>query len=618
MVKSIFMGSSFWALGKEDKTTIRHFAEGQNAPGELDVRSIYLNRALFAAVVSDAAQQLEHIGFLSAGFSYLSDAQKNALEDNLMLMYYQLSGQYELDRIERRGHKLVDRAEQIKECARLINLLRLSRAKFSLDNSLAEELAASGRYTQYLGLKLVVPALLEGIDAATSGQKKAVRDFIGFINERRLYWVWGGASVATILSLLPAYAADTSAASSVLGWTGLIGGSLSWILYFMRAGLVWSGLIAHTFDFALTKEERALGLTFKERWQTQWKMRKYRLLNDSIWGVCNLACFFVLVGSGFLGNLGNAFTAALLLMDAVLTVYRMYEEETEHQANLLRYDNDVKALEKQIQWAKSMHSEGRDSIETFQMSLQEVKRKIFKAELNWKYKKQSTAMDLLYSTCLLSAFLVLCCSVLFAPPLAPILAVAGIVLCFTFNLIYTAAGMMLSVSKSKQMKQVADDELQDQMALFVMLAQKHDSISSDVAQKEEYQRLGNQMRLLYLTLNELNAESRYQQKMISYQRIQAITTTIRDTLIPPLFIASLVFMPLGVGVPFLIISLTLAIGVYWLLSKSQPKKADVLKEFPEVSYHALCEKALHETPLELKASLDEGVTSYLCAANVYN
>lgn len=618
MVKNIFMGSSFWALSQDDKATIRQFAEGQHPSDTLDVRFIYLNRAIFSEVVGDAEQQLDKIGFLSVGFCYLSDAQKDELEANLMLIYYQLSARYELDRIERRGYKLADKALQIKECARLINLLRLSRTAHRLDHSLAQELAISARHTQYLGIKLVVPALLEGVDAATSGRKKSLRDFISFINERRLYWVWGGASIAAVLSLLPSYVADTSAATDVLGWTGMIGGSLSWILYFMRAGLVWSGLIAHTFDFALTKEERSLGFTFEERWQTQWKMRKYRLLNDSIWGTCNLACFLVLVGSGLLGNLGNAFTAALLLMDAILTAYRMYEEETEHQANMLRYDKEVRGLEKQIQWTESMRRGDLDAIETLRLSLKDVKHKIFKAELNWKYKKQSTTMDLIYSTCLLAAFVVLCCASLFSPPLAVIVGVAGIVLCFALNLIYTSAAMTLSVSKSQQMQQVADQELTEQMGIFIMLAKKQDAISQDSTQKDEYILLDNQMKLVYLTLNELHAESRHQQKMISHQRCKAIVTIIRDAFIPPLFMASLVFMPLGVGVPLLIISLTLAIGLYWLLSKSQPQKAVALNEFPEASYRALCEKSLHEAPLELKASLDEGITSYLCAANVYN
>jgi hypothetical protein len=545
------------------------------------------------------------VGALAPGFSYLSDDQKNATEGQLLLMYYQLSGQYELERIERRGYKLDELAVQIKECARLINLLRLSNSRLKLEHSLLQEIAASEGYTLYLGLKLVVPALLEGIDAATSGRKKAVRDFISFINERRLYWVWGGSSVATILSLLPTYVADTSLATSVLGWTGLIGGSMSWILYFMRAGLVWSSLIEHTFEFAMTDEERALGLTFQERWTTQWKMRKYRLMNDSIWGLCNIACFFVFTGSGYFGLLGNAFTAALLLMDAVLTAWRMYEEEADHQANILRYQNDIHTLEKQIRWAESMHEGDSASIETLKLSLRDSKRRVVMTQLDWKYKKINTSLDLLYSTCLLSAFLLLCCSVVFSPPTALILAVVGVILCYSLNLLYAGATMTVNVSKAKKMQQLADEELQGQMALFIQLAKTRDASKGDLTKKSESVQLDSRMRILYLSLKELRAESEYQRQMVSHQRTRMIISIIRDVLIPPLFIFSLVFLPMGVGVPLLVLSLSLAIGLYYVLSKTQPKKDEVLKDFPEAAYRSFSKNALCHMPNALKNDLDE-------------
>ncbi len=591
MSKNIYLASSFWDLSTEEQSRLREFADHTDK-SKLDIRGFSLARVPCAAVIDDVSSSLERLKSISSVFSCLSDDQKEEIIGELLLAYYQLSTQYELDRIERISHKLPETAAKIRLCAQLLNKIRLTLIEPKMSLALIEAIASSEKCTQYLGVKLLVPALLESVDTMASRRQSAT-DFISFINERRLYWVWAGSTVATLLNIFPDYLINPSNATAALSWTSLVGGSLSWILYFMRGGFAWCGLIEHV--FFPTKEERLLGLTWQERFWIQWEMRKYQILNDTIWGVCNCACFFVLVGSGLLGNMGNAFTASLLLMDALLTVWRMYEEETQHAERMQHFEKDIECLQAQIAWAQKTGQ----STTKLQMAYEETKLRANRAKLDWQYKKTSTAMDLLYSTCLLAGFTVICLSVLFMPHVALVLAVVGTLLCFTLNLIYNVSSMSMNVSKAKDIRQQTDEALLKELADFKKLFTRYSAMKSDAERKP----IEGQLKIYYLKMRALDAESLYQRKMITHERNHLIVSTVRDILIPPMFIVSLTLLPLGFGIPLLVVSLMLAFGLYWYSQKTMPKKSEPDMSFPEASYQKFTQEVLIHSPQELKLLL---------------
>jgi hypothetical protein len=611
MASNPLLSASFWALDTAAKANVRAYVDPQGTRLKFNLKDVYFQRSMLAIVVNDAEDRLEKINV--ASFAFLSAAQKDALEGDLFLIFYQLSAQYQLDAVEREGHLLSARAEQLKHCAALLNRLRLSRV-CQEDTSLMCEQSVSEKHTKYLGLRLIVPELLEHIDAIHSGRVESARQWMSFVNERRLYWVWGGGMIATLLAALPQYLAGLSTANSILGTISPITGSMSWLLYFARAGIVWSGLLAHTFEIFMSKEERDLGIPWHKRFQTQWGIRKYALLNDTIWGICNMACFFVLVGSGMAGYWGNAFTALLLLMDASLTVWRMAEEETEHNANMMRYQEDMDVLKKKIKIAERSSTKTDDdgvALENLREALFQVKLKAHRARLNWKYKQLNTAVDLVYAVSLLSAFCILCC--FFFPPTAVLPATAlifsiiGISMCFVFNLIYMSTTMSLSVSKSKEIRQATEDAFDERLDDFTRLACEYAAIPTDddVLHVEHRKRLMSQLKQHYLTLKELRTDVNYQKASISHQRYQVIYSTVRDALIPPLFIATLVFMPMGIGIPILVAGLALAAGAYLLLAHYEPQKSK-LAIFHKDEFEQCYQKALHK-PDAIRDFLDASI-----------
>ena len=600
MTDRLFNSPSFWTLDSAGQTAVRAYVDPDGAQPKLDARAIYLQRASLATALVDAERRLGQTNV--ALFPFLSSDQKKALEGELLLVFYQLSAQYKLDWVEREWEALPSRGAQLQLCADLINQLRASGDK-TPEAQLTQATSTSQYHTKYLGLKLVVPVLMETMDAISSGHATRLKAGLTFINERRLYWVWGGSTIRVLLETLPASFADISTAEFTLNMIAPITGSMSWILYFTRAGIEWSRLGSHTFNFAMSKEERELGFTFKERFLTQWRIRKYALLNDSIWGLCNLACFTVLAASGPFEYWGNALTAVLLLMDVSLTWWRRQEEETAHNANLIRYQNDIDALENQIKLARRLPVGTPDavSIGVLLESLRGVKHALFQAKLEWKYKQLATATDLAYSVSLIAAFCMLCCfffpPAAFAPATVLILGVVGISLCFVFNLAYASTNMALDVWKSSELKQVAEEALHEQLALFIDLLKVSRVVSSDPLEAEHNRRLVAEMKQLYLTLRELRVDSRYQQDVIIHQRYQLFYSTIRDALIPPLFIAAFVFMPLGIGIPIFALGVALAVAPYFILAYSKSKlEKQRLPAFDEGVYDAFCTKALTTEP----------------------
>lgn len=593
MPKNIYLVSSFWGLGSEEQKKLRAF-ENSESPriDHQDKCDFYLNRVLYSAVIGEADLTLRRLQTISPAFGVLSAEQRGGIEAQLLLIYYQLSSQYEMDRVDRSSHQLPETAEKIWLCAALLNKLRLSACEPKMNQELLECVASSGQYTRYLGVKLLVPVLLESVDTIASGKKSAT-DFISFINERRLYWVWAGSTVSLVLSVFPDYLCDTSRASGALGWTSFVGGALSWILYFMRAGLSWSALIEHV--FLPTKEELELGLTWRQRFGVHWEARKYQILNDTIWGMCNFACFFVLVGSGLLGNIGNALTASLLLMDTILTVSRMYEENALREARVKAFEHELASLKNQIEQARR----GNQSTVQYEMAYEEIQSRYLRSELEWRYKKTSTAMDLLYAICLLSAFTLLCVSVLFMPYTALVIAVAGTLMCFAFNLIYSTASMSVNVSKMQDLRADTDESLSKKLAEF----QEHLKQYEQLTDERQRQSLGGLLKVSYLEMRALQAESVHQSKMITHQHRHLIVSTIRDVFIPPLFITAFVFLPMGIGVPVLVLFLALAVGLYWYSEKTIPQKVSSPASFPEDEYRRFAENALKDSTENLCAQL---------------
>ncbi|KTC98605.1 hypothetical protein [Legionella erythra] len=543
----------------------------------------------------------------AASFRFLDQAKKEALQKKLRLIYFLLYAQYQLDSTQGRQYNLHKYRDSMEQCARLMDQLKVmtETAPNSPEQVHQVEQVSTEKYLKFTGmivgewlaarlqelygLKDLKPyqvnsdfAELEAIEKEkvsqgefARGNTVFIKEWMGAINERRLYWVWGGGMLASVLDLLSDDFFNKQQTQTAISAPSPFTGYMSWLLYYARFALNMILVLKHTFVGPwMTKEEREAAKlsTPWQRFSGELKARKYALLNDSIWATANLVCFFWLKGPGLIGWGGNVATAALLAMDLVLTVIRYFEEEGNHKKHIMMLQNTIEQL-------KLTHGN--------EERIAELEKAIVKAEFDWKYKKYGTLTDIAYSAGLMLAFTVVFCGFAFPGAMAAstllIVSAVGAALCFALTVAYSAVTSGIAIAKTKataeQMKKEYNEAFNEFTRLKGLYDQKEKELHGRLIEAEENElnelhELGNKLRVHYLILNDLEADVDYQNRLARFQSVKLVRSIFIDACIPVLIFASFTFMPLPIAIGVLAAGLLLAGLSYLLINRFEPKPAE--------------------------------------------
>ncbi len=602
-VDSILESTSFSALDPAEQATVcQLFDETYEKASQwrlthkkpinqaISTKELFKGRHLLPVSFAFYSNKLEKTN--PATFQFLTKPQIETLEHDLLYAFYILSAQYQLaaelnlDAAESRRQERRALGEHIKRCAQLIHQLREAKAAKTPERQ--HVLMATDDSKQYLAYLGLVPASLiaKGIDAISTGSSEAVKAWAGegatvwvkdsrrAINSPRLYWVWAGSWIQTWISLLSDYYTHKQEAQLALSSISPLTGFMSFALYLSNASLEILMVAKHTIRGAWWMSEGELELTAWERFKAHAYLRKYSILNDFVWGLGNMACFFWLVGQGTMGYYGNVATTGLLLMDAVLGYFQYKEASKQHEAELKRYERDISQLNRQIRMAWTLDDRKKLGLQLKTLEAAEVH-----CQLEWQYKTYGLIKDLSYAVALVLAFTILC-SFLLPPALitaeaALILSITGTALCFLSSLMNDAMGGVLDIQKSKKTGFMAKTAVDGLLEAF---------------RKEKDPDL---KKLLYLDLKQAHAMIDYQAELLSFQKLGLFHEMFIKLLVPPLIVASFVFLPMGLGVAAVAIGLTLAIASGRLYLRDKPKLAQ-LAEFNELEYEAFKQLPLNE------------------------
>lgn len=543
----------------------------------LDHKALFKKRQSLGVTLQNALHLLNTTN--PASFKFLSPIQRDALREELHFSFYVFSAQYQLDESEHQRQGLPILSESIRKCAQYIDSLTDAGKPETVETPFEKVMNDSEKHLKYLGLTIVAPFVIDKIFEFTTGKFSPERwsganktgqlvDEMSSINGVRLYWVWGRAFLSSVLEMLPKDFYNKADTQKILAAPAPFTGYMSWILYYTRFGISLGLLLKHWIVGPwMSKKEQEIPAW--DRLKTQWKERKFALLNDSIWATANLACFYWLIGEGSLGYMGNVATAALLLMDIGLTVWKLYEKSTEHNLVMLRYQQDLEALQKRLSTASG---DEKDKLELQYKALLRVKTR---CEFEWKYQLYGLINDLVYAMGLCISFVALCG--MFFPPLSlatatfNLFSIIGATLCFTLTTAYSAANGGLGLAKSNQLAKMDHDEAK------LLLEQFNQKETPDFVKKQ-----------LYLEIKEQLAQSTYQQALAKYQRMQMIRSLLADVLIPPLIFVSFMFLPFGIGLGILAVGFTINIISKLILQKFEPK-APELPDFDEVEFEKIAQ-----------------------------
>ena len=500
---------------------------------------------------------------------YMSDERKDQLRHDLKVANLLLLAQkqYELTHQKTENRKKYDAS--IKQCQELLDALNPSWQKV-VATAPEQIYFTDGKPVKYCGIPLAqefVDKIMEFMDRKTKGIKEA----LGAFNEKRLYWVWGSAFIKTMLSLIPEDFFNAKQAGEIIKTPDPYTGALSWALYYFRFSLNLFLLLKHTIKHPWMSKEEGDTPWF-DRFKAQWAQRKFTLLNDSLWGIANMVCYFWLTGK-VLGPWGDALTILLLIFDVSVAIWDFAEQQAQHEAQMQQYDNDIKALlaakKKLLTDALAKDEEEKDrklKIYQLQMQLNALERAQAKCVKEWELQKLGLYNNIGYAVGLTIAF------VLMTMPFMPItaataltLGVVGAVLCFALTVIASAIRGGIEIYKSKEAIKDAKRGFADHVGLLKAMLIKNPNLND------------NEKKLLYLEIKKYQAETEYQKKMVMFQSIHLVRSIIIEAFVPAIIFSCLVFLPMGIGFAALGAALGLAI-VSNLLINALFKPNEKMKE----------------------------------------
>lgn len=526
---------------------------------------------------------------------YMSDEQLEQLFQDLHHTYLLLAAKKKRDKALHKKEQLETLERQERDCLQLQKAVQ----KRLYDKDSIELPRMDENPCRYCCIPFA-KWFAKKIHEFSSGKTKVIKEWMGDINEKRLYWVWGGGLISTVLASLPEDFYNDRQARQEVAAPNPYTGALGWILYYARFFINLSLLLKHTIAGPwMSDEEKKKPWT--QRFKTQWQQRKFALINDSVWATANLVCYFWLVGNGVKGNAGNALTIGLLAMDLVLGIWRYLEAKAQHEKERRDLEDDLKALrverghlEEELKKYLPRSEDYKliqQQINKTDIQIKQMEKALATCNRDWKYKRISQINDIAYALALLLAFAVL--SAPFLPVAAPVLLIMGVVgaaACFVLTLIYSAISAGVEVAKANQVRKETQTELN-------LLLQQY---------KEEKDE--NKKKLLYIEMKDLQAEMEYQKKVYRYQAICLARSVMIDAMIPVVIFAATVFLPLGIGLAVMGLALLVGLLSKVLIDKlAKPKEAEKC-EFVEEDYKdfaGLEEPCLQDLTSKTKAEKPE-------------
>lgn len=507
-------------------------------------------------------------------YAFLPPARQRQRAERLKFTFYLLHLQYQIDKSEGRNQNLADYREKMWACAR--HVARLEGTEIPEEKPAVYMGFALGKFLADRIHELAEASGIQALDAIPSwfdAVTVTLRGWIGSINERRLYWVWGSSLLFEVFDKLPLDYFHKLQMKKDLEQVSRVTGYMSFTLYYFRLamelGLVFRHLIP---GFWMSDKEKAIDPL--ERLLLQLDERKFAILNDLLWAPANMACFFWLTGSNLRIRQANILTAGLLLFDTLMSIWELAEEEAKLLRQCVQYQEDIRALRE-----RQTVIEDEDKRLELVAAIAELERALAAREQDRKYNRIQLALKFAYAAQLTGAF----CIMAFMAPLA------GASLCLALNTLNEALTRLVNIYRAYEEAGIAKTEV----------ARLETLISAPETDK-------NAKKEAWLQMQQQLAEVEYQYALIQYRIIDLVYSTLVDLILPLALFAGTVYLPFGISVGVVVGILLLALAGSTLIKELQPERAPhpVFDEAAFLEYTA--PPPALPAPDDTEASVSEG------------
>ena len=540
-------------------------------------------------------------------FNYQNEHQRKAIEEELLHTFYLLYDDCQLHLLEGNETLLLQRRKQLERCGKMLSRLRTAPPlgeHVSIPQRLADQLDGSpDKPAKYIGLTELASLIANTILSFSVTQAlEWTQKTISAANAHRLNWVWSGGLALALLNLIPDWVGKTEQARDAFAKISPVTGYMSFIFHFTQLGIELSLLTKGTLKGSwITGADKTVSVGLWERFTTQLDMRKFSILNYGLWGPANMACFFILVGNGTLGWMGNGLTGVMLLVDLTLA-YRSYNEKKAEYKHVLKQchvdildledkiitlDGELQSLEIEIKAVEEnilCYPEKKEDLEYLlphKEYLLSQKNDLFsqkevlayhktaldsakaKWTLDWKFDNEKMTRDMMYAAALFASVAIMCC--FFFPPAAMvpatllILGVVGSALSFLATLIYNIDKNNIEYKQWQRLSEDTQNKKADLENKKAVLEAKMPSSPNEKA-------------LVQNALAHLNTELAYQQNMVEYHRTQGMRQAFIQAMIPASAFGLLVFANVGLAIVLPVAALLILSSEY--LNRQKPAAPD--------------------------------------------
>lgn len=465
----------------------------------------------------------------TTGLSYMSAQKKDILLYDLQNTIILILAQIQYEKTHQKTENLSDYNNKLTQCAQLIDSILNPNHHLSYSPVLYLALSLGSEF----GSELVANPLTKPLQGK-------MRRF----NEKRLYWVWGSALIKLMMEQLPSDLSHMNQAREYIKIPDLYTGFISWALYYFRFGLNLALLLKHTIPHPwMSEEEKAE--TWTRRLSTQWNLRKYPILNDSVWATGNLLCYFWLCGSGIAGVWGDLLTVGLLIFDVSLAAWEYQEQKAlyaKERAELIDMQNELGVETRAILLIDEQLRSIEDTkkLKELTLRLNTLKRMQRMCEKEWVYQKISLVSGVIYALGLMLAFLL--AALPFFPVSLPLftMSAVGTILCFALTVISNCVKGAIDIYRSHVSLSEAKTGVEEQLALL--------HLAQTIDEKKD----------LFLELKKLMIEIEYQEQDKSLKTAQLVRLFLIQLIVPAAVLSSLVFLSAGLALLALIVGVGLA------------------------------------------------------------
>ncbi len=509
----------------------------------IDAKQVLLNRFDLSHAVARSKRAISEIE--PALFPFLKDDPNRAkyYEEELSFAFYLALADCELALLDKKAD-LADKRTHLLHIGGLLAQLR-NRDRKAAEAATEAKLASDpDDPIHYFGLLFIAPKMAGAIKKITIDTVSEAVDYPASLNDGRLYLVWAAEMMNNVCLILRRSFRYLSffVADAILSDVSFVTGAMGWMLYFLRGG------VDTAFLLEVSDEIKALRLSEVEKkacFLGKWHEKKFSILNDAIWGLVNCVCFFILTGDGMLGWGGNALNGALFVFDWALAMWQWSEVIAAHEKLMKQYQADIDAitlkLARDYDAKKQAEAEGvlldsnrYDAMVRSEWRLKALRCDKRKTDREWRYQIKQLRYDTFYSGTIILAFAVLCCFFVLpgAVPATTALmfGMVGSTFCFGLGIVHAALSSQLSISKTGEDSDDLEQDYKDYLRCF-----------------REAGETDHLKRMIFLDIRRTMANTEYQKQLAQYQRADMVCRIITDMLIPTLFLASFVFMPLMLG-----------------------------------------------------------------------